>query len=74
MVVTTAMDHDTNNENIPSTEFLRLQKLVMLRKLRDLERCGVTLSQHYSIDNDFDEMKNEYIFQKHLLEMENTKK
>jgi hypothetical protein len=44
----------------PSPEKLRVLKLEMLSKLKDLERMGVTLSQEYNIDSDYDVMKREY--------------
>jgi len=43
-----------------TTEKLRCQKLVMMRKLGELMQRGIVLSQNYGLHSDYNEMKFEY--------------
>ena len=58
------MKADQDNETTWSKKDLMLHKLDMLRKLGELQADGVTLSQVYSLDSDYDTMKYEYILLK----------
>jgi hypothetical protein len=44
------------------------KKLEYLRKLRELEACGVHLSQHYDINSDLEPMIYEYYLQTKMRE------
>lgn len=44
----------------PKREDLLREKFVYLRKLEELEKKGVSLTKHYSMESNLDEMKGEY--------------
>lgn len=44
----------------PKREDLLREKFVYLRKLEELEKKGVSLTKHYSMESSLDEMKGEY--------------
>lgn len=44
----------------PKREDLLKEKFVYLRKLEELEKKGVSLTKHYSMESSLDEMKGEY--------------
>ena len=54
-------------------ELLR-EKFVLLKKLEDLERRGVKLTQKYSMESNYDEMKGEYEMLKDEKAKDNSKK
>jgi hypothetical protein len=54
-------------------ELLR-EKFVLLKKLEELERRGVKLTQKYSMDSNYDEMKGEYEMLKDEKAKDNSKK
>ena len=51
------------NNNLEATI---IDKLVILGKLKELIKCGVTLSQNYNTDSDFNKMKFEYHMHKNM--------
>ena len=57
-----------NNESTLPREELMLRKIDMLCKLGELQADGVTLSQGYSLNSDYDAMKYEYILHRNIRE------
>jgi hypothetical protein len=68
------VEGDTSNYKKQSKEELLREKFVLLKKLEELERRGVKLTQHYSMDSSFDEMKGEYEMLKDEKAKGNSKK
>jgi hypothetical protein len=69
----TANTTNTTNDNLKKNEFKSeedemLAKLDMLRKLGELVKCGVKLSQKYSMESDYKAMKYEYELHKGIRE------
>lgn len=52
--------HDPDDESQWTKEELLMRKLDMLRKLGELSKCGVKISQNYSMNSDYKTMKYEY--------------
>jgi len=59
-VDTESFSHVPPQEEEMSKEELRIRKLDMIRKLGELKRYGVKLSQNYNMNSDYDTMKYEY--------------
>jgi hypothetical protein len=51
-----------------------VSKLRMLQKLNDLTKLGVILSQNYTMESDYDDMRKEYDLQKDIMERKNGTK
>ena len=68
------VEGDTTNYKKQSREELLREKFVLLKKLEELERRGVKLTQQYSMDSNFDEMKGEYEMLKDEKAKGNSKK
>lgn len=51
---------DKNDPSNWTKEELMIKKLDMLRKLGELTKCGIKVSQNYSMDSDYETMKFEY--------------
>lgn len=68
---TTSDYTETETPNMSKRE-LMLQKLAMIRKLGELKRCGVHLSQNYNIDSNLDDMKFEYELHHDIRAKENS--
>ena len=63
-------DNDNYNELPPETQLLK--KLDMLRKLGELGQCGVKLTQSYSLNSDYFQMKYEYELHKNIRAKSNS--
>ena len=68
------VEQDTSNYKKQTKEDLLREKFVLLKKLEELERRGVKLTQQYSMDSSFDEMKGEYEMLKDEKTKDNSKK
>ena len=54
------VEQDTSSYKKQTKEDILREKFILLKKLEELERRGVKLSQKYSMESDLDEMKGEY--------------
>lgn len=68
------VEEDTSKYKKQSRDELLREKFILLKKLEELERRGVKLTQHYSMDSNFDEMKGEYEMLKEEKSKDNSKK
>lgn len=68
------VEEDTSKYKRQTKEELLREKFILLKKLEELERRGVKLTQHYSMDSNFDEMKGEYEMLKEEKSKDNSKK
>ena len=68
------VEEDTSKYRKQTREEILREKFILLKKLEELERRGVKLTQHYSMDSNFDEMKGEYEMLKEEKSKENSKK
>ena len=68
------VEEDTSKYRKQTREEMLREKFILLKKLEELERRGVKLTQHYSMDSNFDEMKGEYEMLKEEKSKENSKK
>jgi len=68
------VEEDTSNYRKQTKEELLREKFILLKKLEELERRGVKLTQHYSMDSKYDEMKGEYEMLKDEKSRDNSKK
>ena len=68
------VEEDTSNYKKQTKEELLREKFILLKKLEELERRGVKLTQHYSMDSNYDEMKGEYEMLKDEKSRDNSKK
>ena len=68
------VEEDTSKYKKQTKEELLREKFILLKKLEELERRGVKLTQHYSMDSNFDEMKGEYEMLKEEKSKDNSKK
>ena len=57
-----------------STGDILREKFILLKKLEELQRRGVKLTQQYSMDSNLDEMKGEYEMLKDEKAKDNSKK
>jgi hypothetical protein len=69
---TEAKKFDPNDEASWSKEDMMLQKLELLRKLGELSRAGVKLSQNYSLNSDYKTMKFEYELHSNIRSKQNS--
>ena len=68
------VEEDTSSYKRQTKEELLREKFVLLKKLEELERRGVKLTQQYSMDSNFDEMRGEYEMLKDEKAKDNSKK
>ena len=68
------VEEDTSKYRKQTKEEMLREKFILLKKLEELERRGVKLTQHYSMDSNFDEMKGEYEMLKEEKSKDNSKK
>ena len=68
------VEEDTSNYKKRTKEDILREKFILLKKLEDIERRGVKLSQKYSMESDLDEMKGEYEMLKDEKAKGNSKK
>ena len=68
------VEEDTSKYKKQTKEEMLREKFILLKKLEELERKGVKLTQHYSMDSNFDEMKGEYEMLKDEKSKDNSKK
>jgi hypothetical protein len=69
---TEAKKFDPTDESSWSKEDMMLQKLELLRKLGELSRAGVKLSQNYSLNSDYKTMKFEYELHSNIRSKQNS--
>tara|TARA_Y100001980_G_C14539488_1_gene316941 strand:- start:613 stop:1734 length:1122 start_codon:yes stop_codon:yes gene_type:complete len=68
------VEEDTSNYKKQTKEDILREKFILLKKLEELQRRGVKLTQQYSMDSNLDEMKGEYEMLKDEKAKDNSKK